>query len=140
GYADARARSASTNFMCCNARSTTLVPCPARPYPYSVSAQSPGSPSLPAVPTRRSSDLPDYSNNTGAGSATASYTYAGDANHSGSGQSKKRPNGQASWTTVATCPAGPYTYSGSAQTPGSASGTGVGGLSLAPTPDYSNNT
>src|SRR5207245_2460991 len=38
------------------------------------------------------------------------------------------------------CQAGPYTYTGSAQTPCSATVTGAGGLSLAPTPSYSGNT
>src|SRR5439155_1638361 len=31
---------------------------------------------------------PDYAHNTDAGTATASYTYGGDANHNGSGGSK----------------------------------------------------
>ncbi len=41
--------------------------------------------------------------------------------------------------TDVTCPAGPYTYSGAAQTPCSVSVTGAGGLDLSPTPDYTNN-
>jgi hypothetical protein len=46
----------------------------------------------------------------------------------------------ASSTTTVTCPAGPYTYNGAAQTPCSVTVTGAGGLSLTPTPSYSNNT
>jgi hypothetical protein len=42
--------------------------------------------------------------------------------------------------TTVTCPAGPYIYTGLPQTPCSATVTGAGGLSLTPTPDYSNNT
>lgn len=48
--------------------------------------------------------------------------------------------GKAGTTTVVTCGAGPFTYDGSAQTPCSASVTGVGGLSLTPAPTYANNT
>ena len=46
---------------------------------------------------------------------------------------------QAASTTTVTCPAGPYTYTGLPQTPCSTAVSGVGGLSLAPTPSYSNN-
>src|SRR5205814_8240666 len=45
---------------------------------------------------------------------------------------------KASSATLISCPAS-VTYSGSAQTPCSASVTGAGGLSLSPTPAYSNN-
>src|SRR5207249_1320576 len=83
---------------------------------------------------------PTYSNNTNAGTATASYTYAGDTNHTSSSDSKNFTIGQASSTTTVTCPAGPFTYNGSAQTPCSATVTGAGGLSLTPTPTSSNNT
>ncbi len=38
-----------------------------------------------------------------------------------------------------TCPAGPYTYSGVAQTPCSVTVTGAGGLNLSPTADYTDN-
>ena len=42
-------------------------------------------------------------------------------------------------TTEVTCSAGPFVYTGSAQTPCSASVTGAGGLNLSPTPNYSDN-
>ncbi|MGD9588971.1 MAG: PxKF domain-containing protein [Pyrinomonadaceae bacterium] len=47
---------------------------------------------------------------------------------------------KAATTTTVTCAAGPYTYTGAAQTPCSASVTGPGGLNLTPTPDYANHT
>jgi hypothetical protein len=54
---------------------------------------------------------PSYSNNTNAGTATASYTYAGDANHTGSSDSKNFTIDLASSTTVVSCPAN-VTYNG----------------------------
>ena len=47
----------------------------------------------------------DYANNINAGTATASYTYAGDANHAGSSDSKTFMIGKALATVVVT----PYT-------------------------------
>src|SRR5881628_758584 len=122
------------------ASSTTAVSCPAGPYTYTGAAQMPCSAtvtgaSLSLTPT------PSYANNTDAGTATASYTFAGDANHTGSSDSKAFTIGQASSTTVVTCPSAAQTYTGSPQTPCSATATGAGGLNLAVAPvTYTNNT
>ena len=80
-----------------------------------------------------------YTDNTNAGTATASYTYAGDANHTGSSDSKTFTIDQASSTTAVTCPAS-VTYTGAAQTPCTASVTGAGGLNQILTANYTNNT
>src|SRR6185369_16239983 len=82
---------------------------------------------------------PVYSNNTDAGTAPASYTYGGDANHAGSSDSKHFTVDKASSTTTVTCGAGPFTYTGSAQTPCSAHVSGAGGLSQSLTVSYTNN-
>ena len=66
-------------------------------------------------------------------------SYAGDANHLDSSDSETFTIDPASSTTTVTCPAGPYTYSGVAQTPCSVSVTGAGGLNLSPTASYTNN-
>src|SRR5207245_682619 len=122
------------------ASSTTAVSCPAGPYTYTGAAQMPCSAtvtgaSLSLTPT------PSYANNTDAGTATASYTFAGDANHTRSRDSKALTVGQASSTTVVTCPSAAQTYTGSPQTPCSATATGAGGLNLAVAPvTYTNNT
>src|SRR5881628_1390288 len=122
------------------ASSTTAVSCPAGPYTYTGAAQMPCSAtvtgaSLSLTPT------PSYANNTDAGTATASYTFAGDANHTGSSDSKAFTIGQASSTTVVTCPSAAQTYTGSPQTPCSATATGAGGLNVAVAPlTYTNNT
>ena len=62
---------------------------------------------------------PVYSNNTNAGTATASYTFAGDGNHPGSSDSQTFTIEKAASTTAVSCPAS-VTYDGSAQTPCSA--------------------
>src|SRR5947208_12973190 len=81
-----------------------------------------------------------YTSNTNVGTASASATYGGDANHLGSTGTGSFSIGQAAPTTTGSCPGGPYTYDGTAHTPCSATVTGAGGLSLAPTPSYSGNT
>src|SRR5437899_6209693 len=79
-----------------------------------------------------------YANNTNVGTATASYTYAGDANHEGSSDSKNFEITKASTTTTVTCPAS-ATYTGSALTPCSVTVTGAK-LSLTTGASYAKNT
>ena len=67
-----------------------------------------------------------YSDNTNAGTASASYTFAGDGNHSGSNDSETFTIGKATSTTVVSCAAECDVY-GSAQTPCSVAVTGAGG-------------
>src|SRR5207247_6801438 len=81
-----------------------------------------------------------YTNIPNVSPATASATDRGDANHSGSSDATSFSLTQATSTTTVSCPAGPYTYDGTAHTPCSATVTGVGGLSLTPTPSYGGNT
>jgi hypothetical protein len=70
---------------------------------------------------------PSYTNNTNVGTATASYTYAGDSNHEGSSDSKNFEITKANATISVT----PYnvTYDGHAHTAEGAA-TGVNGESL----------
>src|SRR5213592_5057791 len=120
------------------ASSTTAVSCPAGPYTYTGAAQMPCS----AMVTGASLNLtptPSYANNTDAGTATASYTFAGDANHTGSSDSKTFTIGPASSTTTVSCPATAQTYAGAPLNPCTASYSGAGGLSGSLTPTYSDN-
>src|SRR2546427_11548309 len=101
------------------ASSTTAVSCPAGPYTYTGAAQMPCSAtvtgaSLSLTPT------PSYANNTDAGTASASYTFGGDANHTGSRDSKAFTIVQASSTTVVTCTSAAQPYTGTPPTPCSA--------------------
>jgi hypothetical protein len=78
---------------------------------------------------------PTYANNTNAGTASASYSYAGDANHGVSSDSKTFTIAKAASVTTVTFEAGPYVYRGTPFT-ATVAVTGVGGLSLAPSPSY----
>jgi hypothetical protein len=82
---------------------------------------------------------PTYSNNINAGSATATATYGGDANHEASTGSSGFTIDKASSVTTLNCPAS-ETYTGSAIEPCTATVTGAGGLTQAVTPiTYTNN-
>ena len=120
------------------ATSTTAVTCPTS-VAYDASAQTPCSVAVTGAGGLSLTPAPTYSNNTAVGTATASFTFAGDANHLGSSDSKTFAIGKASSTTVVTCPVS-VAYDGSAQTPCSVAVTGAGGLSLTPAAVYSNNT
>src|SRR5207247_11082891 len=82
---------------------------------------------------------PSYADNTDAGTATASYTFAGDANHTVSSDSNTFTIGPASSTTTVSCPATAQTYAGAPLNPCTASYSGAGGLSGSLTPTYSGN-
>src|SRR5436309_1697753 len=124
------------SFSIGRAASTTTVSCPAGPYTYDGTAHTPCSATVTGVGGLSLTPTPSYSGNTNAGTATASYTFPGDANHTGSSDSKTFTIGQASSTTVVSFEAGPYTYRGSAFT-ATVAVTGAGGLSLTPAPSYS---
>jgi YDG domain-containing protein/Big-like domain-containing protein len=79
---------ASTTADIDKAGSTTTVTCPAGPYVYNGSAQSPCSAVVAGAGGLNQSLSVDYSNNTHAGTASASAAYAGDANHTGSNDSQ----------------------------------------------------
>ena len=61
--------------------------CPAS-VTYDGSAQTPCSVAVTGAGGLSLTPAPNYTHNTNAGTATASYTYAGDANHDGSSDSK----------------------------------------------------
>lgn len=71
---------------------------------------------------------------------TANWSFAGDANHNTASGTASIVIGKAATTTTVTCTAGPFTYTGSAHTPCSATVTGAGGLSQSLTVSYQNNT
>lgn len=81
----------------------------------------------------------EYAANTGAGTATATATYAGDDNHEGDLASTNFEIAKAPTTTKVTC-TGPNTYTGAALTPCTAEVTAAYGLVATPTPSYANNT
>src|SRR5262249_3807080 len=140
GDANHAASSGSATFLIAKASSTTEVTCPAGASTYTGSALTPCSVHVTGVGGLDLHPTPTYADNTDAGTATASYTYAGDANHDGSSDSATFTIDRAASITHVTCDDGPFTYTGAALTPCTAHVSGAGGLSLDPTPDYADNT
>ncbi len=138
GDANHAGSSDSTTFDITTAPSSTVVTCPASVV-YDGSAQTPCTVAVTGAGGLSLSPTPIYTLNTNVGTATASYTYAGDANHAGSSDSTTFDITTAPSSTVVTCPAS-VVYDGSAQTPCTVAVTGAGGLSLSPTPIYTLNT
>ena len=128
----------SKSFTIDKASSTTVVSCPVS-VTFDGSAQTPCSANVTGAGGLNQSVPVSYAANTNAGTATASATFAGDANHSGSSNSKTFTIDKATSTTIVTCPVS-VTYSGSAKTPCSANVTGAGGLSQSLSVTYSDNT
>jgi hypothetical protein len=129
----------SKTFTIAAASSTTTVSCPGTSITYDGSAKTPCTATVTGPGGLNQTLTVGYSNNTDAGTATASAVYAGDANHGGSSDSKTFTIAKASSTTTVSCPAS-ITYDGSAKNPCSANVTGIGGLNQSVAVDYSNNT
>jgi len=107
---------------------------------YTGSALTPCTVTVSAVTGLTLHPTASYSNNTAAGTATASYTYPGDSTHLGSTATVTFTIDKASSTSTVTCNPSTITYTGSAFTPCSVSVTGAGGLNTTGTVVYSNNT
>ncbi len=138
GDANHGGSSDSATFEIDPATSTTTVTCPASVV-YNGSAQEPCTVTVTGAGGLSLTPDPVYADNTDAGTASASYTYAGDANHGGSSDSATFEIDPATSTTTVTCPAS-VVYNGSAQEPCTVTVTGAGGLSLTPDPVYADNT
>ena len=119
------------------ATSTTLITCPAS-VTYDTTAQEPCTAAVTGVGGLSTTAPVTYIANTDAGTAHASASYAGDANHAASSDTKTFIINKAPSTTAITC--ANATYDGTAQTPCSASVTGVGGLSTTANVNYTTNT
>ena len=118
GDANHASSSDSKTFSIGQAGSTTTVTCPAGPVTYTGVALTPctytviGAGGLSLGPTAVPAG--NYSNNTNVGTASASFSYPGDTNHTGSSDSKTFSIGQAGSTTTVSCPASAV-YNGSSQ-------------------------
>jgi hypothetical protein len=137
GDASYAASSGSNTLTVGKASSATVVICTAGPFTYNGSAQTPCTVSVTGAGGLTLTPDPTYVNNINAGPATASYTYAGDANHTGSSDSKTFTIDKASSTTVVTVAGGEsFTYDSNAH-PATVAVIGVDGLNLTPDPVYS---
>ena len=119
------------------ATSTTVITCPAS-VTYDTTAQEPCTAAVTGANGLSTTASVTYTANTDAGTAHASASYAGDANHAASSGTQTFTIKKAPSTTAITC--ANTTYDGTAQTPCSASVTGVGGLSTTATVTYTTNT
>jgi hypothetical protein len=88
------------DFTIDQASSTTTVSCPAN-VTYTGVAQTPCTVSVTGAGDLNLTPTADHSNNMNAGTASASYTYAGDANHTGSDDSTDFTIDQAPLTITA---------------------------------------
>ncbi|EHQ01490.1 beta strand repeat-containing protein, partial [Gillisia limnaea] len=134
------ASSDSEDFTIGKAASVTTVTITGDPFTYTGSAITPATVSVTGAGGLDLTPDATYADNTNAGTANASYSYAESANHLASSDSQDFGIGKAASTTVVTINGGPFTYTGSAQTPATVSVTGAGGLDLTPDATYANNT
>jgi hypothetical protein len=130
------------SFTIAKAVSSTVIMCAAS-YTYTGSAIENCAAAVTGVGGLSTSVTPTYStDHTNVGSVTVNASYAGDANHTGSSATQVSfAITKAASSTVITCSASSFVYTGSAQTPcGSAVVTGAGGLSTTATVVYASNT
>jgi hypothetical protein len=132
------ASNGSKDFTITKAVATVTVTCPDSVV-YNGSAQEPCSATVTGAGGLNDPLTVNYINNTNAGTATASASYAESANHQAGNGSKDFSIAKAPVTVAVACPAS-VTYNGSAQTPCSATVAGAGGLNQPLTVSYANNT
>ena len=112
------------------------------PYIYNGAAQTPCTAKATGANGLNQPLTVTYTNNTNAGTATASASFAGDANNAASTPTPTTVNfsiAQAPPTVTIICPASEV-YTGSPQTPCTASVTGSGGLDQSVTVTYPTDT
>jgi hypothetical protein len=142
GDSDHSGSSGTATFAIAKAGSTITVTCDPASVTYTGGAHSPCTASATGVGLGSGVDVTAsivYTENVAAGTAHATATWAGDANHEGSTGSSTFAIVQADSTVMVSCPAGPHVYSGSAHEPCTASVTGAGGLNQPLTVTYSGN-
>ena len=137
GTANLSSSTGSANFAITKANSIVTITCPASVI-YNGAAQTPCSGTITAPGISQAATPLAYANNTNTGTASVSYTYAGTANVNSSTGSATFAITKANSSTVITCPAS-VVATGSALTPCTATSTGVGGLSVTTTVNYTNN-
>jgi hypothetical protein len=128
----------ATSFQIGQAKTTTSLSCPVS-VGYNGSAQTPCSAPVTGAGLNNVVATVQYTSNTNVGTANVSATYTGDANHLASNAVSSFLITGAATTATVSCPAS-VTYTGSPVTPCTGLVTGMGGLSQAVTPVYTNNT
>jgi hypothetical protein len=138
GDANHTASNGSAHFQIGPAPSITTVTCNPTSVTYTGAAQTPCTAKVTGVGGLNQAVPVTYSNNVNAGTATASASFAGDSTHTSSSGSATFTIAKAPSIVTITCPAS-VIYTGSAQTPCTATVTGAGGLNQSVAVTYSNN-
>ena len=100
----------TANFTITQATSSVTVTCPPSPQTYTGSAQTPCTASYSTSDAMNGMLTVIYTNNTDAGTAGASATYAGDSNHAGSSGLSSFTISQASSSTTVSSSENPSNY------------------------------
>ena len=138
GDTNHNAASSVATFEIVKASSVVSVSCPAS-VTYDGFAQTPCTAQVTGAGGLSQSLDVTYTDNTNAGTATASTNWAGDPTHDGSSDSKSFTINKASSSVKVTCTEG-STFTGKAHTPCSAVAQGVGIKDVPVTVTYENNT
>ncbi|HET7456053.1 MAG TPA: MBG domain-containing protein [Gemmatimonadaceae bacterium] len=129
GDANHESSADAQDFSIAKATSTVALVCPTTPLTYTGAAQTPCTATVTGAGGLSQSLTPTYSNNVNAGTASASASYAGDANHTGSNDAGSFTIDKANPVVAAV--GGSFTYTGAPHA-GSGSATGVTGEDLTP--------
>src|SRR5204863_218933 len=129
----------SAGFTIDKAASTVAVTCPSVHPTFTSSAIEPCSAKATGAGGLNQPLAVSYSGNVHAGTATASASYAGDADHTGNTDSTSFAIDKAGSTATVTCPTADQVYTGSAIEPCSAKAIGAGGLNATLVVSYSSN-
>ncbi len=128
GHATAATFSTSETFTVGKAATVTTVTCSGGPFTYTGSPHTPCTATVTGAGGLNQTLTVSYLNNVTAGTATASASFAENANYLASSDSENFTIGKATTTTTVTCSAGPFLYTGSAHTPCTANVTGANGV------------
>ena len=139
GDANHESSANASTFTISEATSSVTVTCPAPPQPYTGLPLTPCTASYTTSDGLSGSSTVTYADNVNVGTATASSTYAGDANHESSANASTFTISEATSSVTVACPAPPQPYTGSPLTPCTASYTTSDGLSGSLTVSYTDN-
>jgi hypothetical protein len=132
--------SASATFAIAKASSTVTVTCDPETVTYTGAPQEHCDATVTGAGGLDQALLVSYSGNIDAGTATASASYAGDANHEGSSDAATFTIDRAASVVSVTCSPSSLVFTGSPITPCSATVTGAGDLDETLEVSYSDNT
>ena len=127
------------SFTIAKAATTTAVSCNGGPFSFTGAAITPCAASVTGPGGLNQVLTVVYADNVNAGTASVAAVFGGSANYFGSTDGTTFLIAKAPSITTVTCAAGPFTYTGAAQTPCAAAATGPGGLNQVLTVSYANN-